>query len=107
MGRMAAGAGIGKFGRFWEQGNFYTGGVPRTLFAVGMYGVDNPLRAQLPRDLKGEMRARVAMYNDLGTEKPKVDWLSHFRNLPYAELLSSLDEPSGTLEEMNACGPGD
>src|SRR3546814_515717 len=66
---MAAGAGIGKVGRFREQGNFYTGGVPRTLFAVWMYGVDNPLRAQLPRDLKGEMqigrascRERVCQY---------------------------------------------
>src|SRR3546814_3658606 len=72
-----------------------------------MYGVDNPLRAQLPRDLKGEMRARVAMYNDLGAEKPEVDWPSHIRHLPYAELLSSLDEPPGTFEELIARGPGD
>src|SRR3546814_8168751 len=47
------------------------------------------------------------MYNDLGAEKPKVDWLSHIRHLPYAELLSSLDEPSGTFEELIARGPGD
>jgi putative CocE/NonD family hydrolase len=104
---MAAGAGIGKVGRFWEQGNFYTGGVPRTLFAVWMYGVDNPLRAQLPQDLDGKMRARVAQYNDLDTEKPKVDWPKHIRHLPYAELLSSLDEPPGTFEELIARGPGD
>src|SRR3546814_9077509 len=85
---MAAGAGIGKVGPFWEQGNFYTGGVPRTLFAVWMYGVDNPLRAQLPRDLKGEMRARVAMYNDLGAEKPEVDWPSHRSEEHTSELQS-------------------
>ena len=88
---MASGAGIGKVGPFWEQGNFYTGGVPRTLFAVWMYGVDNPLRAQLPQDLTGEMRARVAQYNDLDAEKPEVDWQEHIRHLPYAGLLSSLD----------------
>jgi predicted acyl esterase len=35
---MSAGAGIGKVGRFQEQGNLYTGGVPRNLFAVWLYG---------------------------------------------------------------------
>ncbi|MGH8072942.1 MAG: CocE/NonD family hydrolase [Lysobacter sp.] len=104
---MASGAGIGKVGPFWEQGNFYTGGVPRTLFAVWMYGVDNPLRAQLPKGLEGDMRARVAQYNDLQAEKPEVDWPEHIRHLPYAELLSSLDEPSATFEELIARGPGD
>ena len=104
---MASGAGIGKVGPFWEQGNFYTGGVPRTLFAVWMYGVDNPLRAQLPQDLTGEMRARVAQYNDLDAEKPEVDWQEHIRHLPYAGLLSSLDEPAATFEALIARGPGD
>ena len=104
---MAAGAGIGHVGRFWEQGNFYTGGVPRTLFAVWMYGVDNPLRAELPQDLSGPMRARVAGYNDLDASKPKVDWQRHIRHLPYAELLSSLGEPPATFESMINRGPGD
>ena len=104
---MAAGAGIGKVGRFWEQGNFYTGGVPRTLFGVWMYGVDNPLRAELPQDLSGSMRARVAQYNTLDAKKPEVDWKSHIRDLPYANLLSSLGEPPGTFETMIARGPGD
>ena len=104
---MASGAGIGKVGRFWEQGNFYTGGVPRTLFAVWMYGVDNPLRAQLPQDLTGPMRAHVAQYNDLDATKPKVDWQKHIWHLPYADLLSSLDEPPATFESMINRGPGD
>lgn len=104
---MAAGAGIGKVGRFWEQGNFYTGGVPRTLFAVWMYGVDNPLRAELPADLTGVMRARVAGYNDLDATKPRVDWKKYIWHLPYAELLSSLDEPPGTFEQLIARDPGD
>lgn len=104
---MSAGAGIGKVGPFWEQGNFYTGGVPRTLFAVWMYGVDNPLRAQLPQDLTGPMRARIAQYNDLDAKKPDVDWKKHIYHLPYAGLLSSLGEPAGTFETQIARGPGD
>ncbi len=104
---MAAGAGIGKVGRFLEQGNFYTGGVPRTLFGVWLYGVDNPLRAELPQDLNGPMRARVARYNSLDADKPDVDWKTHVRRLPYAELLSSLGEPPGTFESLIARGPAD
>jgi len=104
---MAAGAGIGKVGPFWEQGNFYTGGVPRTLFAIWMYGVDNPLRAQLPQDLSGPMRARIAQYNDLDAKKPDVEWKKHIWHLPYASLLSSLGEPAGTFETQIARGPGD
>ncbi|WP_374248543.1 CocE/NonD family hydrolase [Thermomonas sp.] len=104
---MASGAGIGKVGPFSEQGNFYTGGVPRTLFAIWMYGVDNPLRAQLPQDLTGPMRARVAQYNDLDAKKPDIEWKKHIWHLPYASLLSSLGEPAGTFETQIARGPGD
>lgn len=104
---MAAGAGIGKVGPFWEQGNFYTGGVPRILFAVWMYGVDNPLRAQIPDTVTGAMRAHVAQYNDLDARKPEVDWKKHIWHLPYASLLSSLGEPLGTFEQQIARTPGD
>lgn len=104
---MASGAGIGKVGPFREQGNFFTGGVPRTLFAIWMYGVDNPLRAQLPDSVDGPMRARIAQYNDLDAKKPDVDWKKQIYHLPYAELLSSLGEPPGTFETQIARGPGD
>lgn len=104
---MAAGAGIGKVGPFWEQGNFFTGGVPRTLFAVWMYGVDNPLRAQIPDTVTGPMRAHIAQYNDLDAKKPEVDWKKHIWHLPYASLLSSLGEPPGTFEQQIARTPGD
>ena len=45
---MASGAGIGRVGEFHEQGNWYRGGVPRTLFSIWLYGVDNPLRGDRP-----------------------------------------------------------
>lgn len=104
---MAAGAGIGKVGPFWEQGNFYTGGVPRTLFTVWMYGVDNPMRAELPQGLSGPMRARIAGYNSLDIQKPKVDWQKQIKHLPFAETLSHLGEPPATFEASIARAPGD
>ena len=104
---MAAGAGIGKVGRFQEQGNWYTGGVPRSLFFVWLYGVDNPLRAQLPAGLDPATRERIAGYNDLNAKKPTVDWTKQIKHLPVDTLLSDLGEPPATFEQFIRRTPSD
>jgi putative CocE/NonD family hydrolase len=104
---MASGAGIGKVGRFQEQGNWYTGGVPRNLFFVWLYGVDNPLRAQLPADLDDKTRAFVTQYNDLNATKPKIDWNKQIRHLPLETMLSDLGEPPATFEQFIGRTPAD
>lgn len=103
----ASGAGIGKVGRFQEQGNWYTGGVPRNLFFVWLYGVDNPLRAQIPSGLDAETRARLIQYNDLNAKKPEVNWPRQIRHLPVREMLTSLGEPPATFEEFITRTPAD
>lgn len=104
---MASGAGIGKVGRFQEQGNWYTGGVPRNLFFVWLYAVDNPLRAQLPEGLDPKMRARISFYNDLDAQKPEVDWTKQIKHLPVDQMLTDLGEPPGTFEKLIARTPAD
>lgn len=105
---MSAGAGIGKVGRFQEQGNWYTGGVPRNLFFVWLYGVDNPLRAELPASLTDEkMRARIEAYNDLDASKPKVDWNKQIKHLPVDQMLTALGEPPATFEQFIGRTPAD
>jgi putative CocE/NonD family hydrolase len=105
---MSAGAGIGKVGRFQEQGNWYTGGVPRNLFFIWLYDVDNPLRAELSAPLGDEkLRARVEAYNDLNATKPKVEWAKQIKHLPVDTLLTSLGEPPATFEQFIARTPAD
>lgn len=105
---MSAGAGIGKVGRFQEQGNWYTGGVPRNLFFVWLYGVDNPLRAELPASLTDEkMRARIEAYNDLDAGKPKVEWAKQIKHLPVNQMLTALGEPPATFEQFIERTPAD
>jgi hypothetical protein len=99
---MASGAGIGRVGEFHEQGNWYRGGVPRTLFSIWLYGVDNPLRAQIPKDLDPKTRQYISQYSDLNPKKPDVTWAKQVWHLPYAELLTSLGEPSGTNDKLIA-----
>ncbi len=103
----ASGAGIGRVGRFQEQGNWYTGGVPRNLFIVWLYGVDNPQRAQIPSGLDAETRARLTQYNDLHARKPEVTWPRQIRHLPVADILSDLGEPPATFEQFIARTPAD
>jgi uncharacterized protein len=104
---MSAGAGIGRVGEFFEQGNWYRGGVPRILFSIWLYGVDNPLRPQIPEGLDPETRERLSTYGDLDPKKPKVDWTKQVKHLPFADLLTSLGEPKGTNEELIARLPND
>jgi len=106
---MSAGAGIGKVGRFQEQGNWYTGGVPRNLFFVWLYGVENPLRAELPNAALTDekLRARIEAYNDLDATKPKVDWNKQIRHLPVDQMLSALGEPPSTFEQFIKRTPSD
>jgi hypothetical protein len=107
MVAMSAGAGIGRVGPFEEQGNWYTGGVPRTLFFVWLYGVDNPLRATIPAGLDPAMRARIGTYNNLAATKPKVDWTKRIKHLPLSDMLTGLGEPPGTYEQFIARKPND
>ncbi|GAA0738781.1 CocE/NonD family hydrolase [Sphingomonas japonica] len=104
---MASGAGIGDVGRFHEAGNWYTGGVPRTLFHIWLYGVDNPLRAQLPKGLDAATRARLVQYNDLDAKKPEVNWARQIEHLPYDDLLRDLGEPPATFERFVGRTPAD
>ncbi|MDG1438061.1 MAG: CocE/NonD family hydrolase [Emcibacteraceae bacterium] len=96
----ASGAGIGRVGEFWEHGNWYTGGVQRILFFIWLYGVDNPLRAEIPEGLSPEIRTQIAKYNDLSTTKPDVNWAEKIFHLPIQDLLTSMGEPEGTFEDF-------
>ncbi|WP_287154605.1 CocE/NonD family hydrolase [Euryhalocaulis sp.] len=104
---MASGAGIGRVGEFQEQGNWYTGGVPRSLFFVWLYNVDNPLRAQLPSGLDPATRARIGEYNDLAASKPEVDWKTRISHLPVSDMLSGLGEPPATFDAFIQRKPDD
>lgn len=101
----AAGAGIGRVGPFYEQGNWYTGGVQRSLFIPWIYGSLNELRPQFPEDTPEAYRSLAYRYNDLEVDKKRVDWATHIETLPVNEMLSALGEPPGTFEEIVARGP--
>ncbi len=104
---MASGAGIGRVGRFYEQGNWYRGGAFQMLFAPWLYGVQNTQRPRLPADLSREDLVRLGSYFDLAPEMPEVDWTKAIRHLPLAEMLSTVNGPQGTYADLIRRTPDD
>ena len=104
---MAAGAGIGRVGEFYEQGNWYRGGVFQMLFATWLYGVQNTQRPTLPGDLSRQDLERLSKYFDLAPEMPKVEWSEALEHLPLIEMLAAVDGPEGMYAEFIQRTPDD
>ncbi|MCB9383068.1 MAG: CocE/NonD family hydrolase [Bryobacterales bacterium] len=97
---MAAGAGIGRVGEFYEQGNFYKGGAHQTLMTVWLYGVQQDVRPRFPEGMPQEELERLRKMYDLTAHMPQVDWTEQLRKLPAVDWLKSAganEGPGATL----------
>ena len=93
------GAGVGRIGDWYEQGNWYRGGAEQMLFFAWLYGVQTGIRPMFPPNLSQEDLARVSRYFDLAPEMPRVDWSEGLRHLPPVDILENVEgttAPSGT-----------
>lgn len=104
---MAAGAGIGRVGEFYEQGNWYKGGVHQTLFTVWLYGVQQDLRPQFPQDLPQEQLQRLRKMYDLAPDMPSVNWKAQLRKLPAVDWLRNAGANEGPGARLMALKPND
>jgi putative CocE/NonD family hydrolase len=104
---MAAGAGIGRVGEFYEQGNWYKGGVHQTLFTVWLYGVQQNIRPQFPQDLPQEQLQRLRRMYDLAPNMPPVDWKRQLRKLPAVDWLRNAGANEGPWAGLMALKPND
>lgn len=102
------GAGVGKVGRFQEQGNWYRGGAQQMLFTSWLYGTQNDaFRPTLPKDIKQQDLIRISRFYDMATEMPRVDWSNAFKHLPVSEIIRNVDGQIGVYENMIARKPND
>jgi putative CocE/NonD family hydrolase len=104
---MAAGAGIGRVGGFYEQGNWYRGGVFQMLFLSWLYGVQNTQRPTLPADLSQDDLVRLSTYFDLAPDMPEIEWDTAIAHLPLLEIMESVDGPKGIYAEFVQRFPDD
>ena len=104
---MAAGAGIGRVGEFYEQGNWYKGGVHQTLFTVWLYSVQQQMYPRFPAGLSQEDLQRFRKFYDLAPEMPEVDWKKQLRKLPSIDWIEEAGGNYGPMQEMMARTPDD
>ena len=102
------GAGVGRVGKYFEQGNWYRGGAVQMLFISWLYSVQNDrVRPQFPPDATQEELIRNARYFDLAPERPSVDWPKAFSHLPVQDIIKNVNGPVGIFEDMIRRKPND
>ena len=62
------GAGVGRVGPYYEQGNWYRGGAVQMLFIAWLYGEQNQVRPMLPPNTSQEDLIRVSKEFDLAQQ---------------------------------------
>lgn len=104
---MASGAGIGRVGEYYEQGNWYKGGVHQTLFTVWLYSVQQNIRPQFPAGLSQEQLQRLRKAYDLVADMPDIKWKEQLRKLPSIDWLKDAEGNEGPGADLMARAPND
>ena len=93
------GAGVGRVGAFYEQGNWYRGGAVQMLFIAWLYGEQNQVRPLFPANLTQAELIRASKSFDLAQQLPPVDWSKALRHLPSMDIIRAVDGPRGIFAD--------
>ncbi|MBK7873081.1 MAG: CocE/NonD family hydrolase [Saprospiraceae bacterium] len=102
------GAGVGRVGKFYEQGNWYRGGAGQMLFTAWLYGVQNDeIRPMFPKDATQKQLIRASQAFDLAPERARVEWSNGLAHLPIQDIIKNVNGPIGVYEDMIRRKPND
>jgi putative CocE/NonD family hydrolase len=93
------GAGVGRVGPYYEQGNWYRGGAVQMLFITWLYGEQNQVRPMFPPNVSRDDLIRVSKSFDLAQHLPPVDWNKALWHLPTQDILKAVDAPHGIFAD--------
>jgi hypothetical protein len=100
------GAGVGKVGPYYEQGNWYRGGAFQMLFASWLYGEQNQVRPMFPPNTSQEDLIRASKEFDLAQQLPPVDWSKALTHLPEQDMIKAVDGPHGMFADRTEVATG-
>jgi len=89
------GAGVGRVGPYYEQGNWYRGGAFQMLFATWIYGEQNQMRPTFPPTATQSDLIWAAKSFDLVPQLARVDWSKALWHLPVQDILKAVNGPKG------------
>ena len=105
---MSYGAGVGRIGNYYEQGNLFHGGAVQLFYSRWLYYNENDVaRPSLPSNISQEDLVRISRSFDLAPSRPDVDWGKQFSYLPVADMIRSVDGPKGIYDEIIRRKPND
>jgi len=104
------GAGVGRVGPYYEQGNFYRGGAVQMLMGVWLYtsglqtGDGKP---NFPAGTSQQALVTAAKSYDLAARPPTIDWPKALLHLPEKDILAAIGSPHGIFADPTPTGqPG-
>ena len=100
------GAGVGRVGPYYEQGNWYRGGAVQMLFISWLYGNQKPERPMFPRNTSQADLVRLSKFWDLAEHNPPVDWSKAFWTLPEQDIFKPIDGPKGIFADSMPVATG-
>lgn len=104
----AFGAGVGRIGEYYEQGNWYRGGAGQMLFTAWLYGTQHdPMAPKLAEGISQEDLLRLQRFYDMAPRYPRVDWKEGLSHLPVQDIIKNVNGPKGLYEEMITRKPND
>jgi putative CocE/NonD family hydrolase len=106
MNPQGFGAGVGRVGDWYEQGNWYRGGAVQMLFIAWIYGQQNQVRPMFPPDATQEELIRAAKAFDLAPQLPRIDWATALRHLPVEDLIEAVGGPRGVFADSMPVATG-
>jgi putative CocE/NonD family hydrolase len=93
------GAGVGRVGGWYEQGNWYRGGAVQMLFITWLYGQQNTQRPMFAPSTSQADLTRLRKAFDLAPQLPRVDWAQALWHLPVQDILKAVDGPRGIFAD--------
>ena len=106
MNIQSFGAGVGRVGPYYEQGNWYRGGAVQMLFITWIYGEQNQVRPMFPANTSQEDLIRASKAFDLAQKLPPVDWSKALWHLPEQDILKAVDAPHGIYADAMPVSTG-
>jgi putative CocE/NonD family hydrolase len=104
------GAGVGRVGPYYEQGNWFRGGAVQMLFGSWLYDyglLTKDGRPMFPPGISQEALVAAAKSYDLSAHPPTIDWSKALQHLPEKDIYAAIGSPRGIFADTTPSGkPG-
>ena len=104
------GAGVGRVGPYYEQGNWFRGGAVQMLFGSWLYDYGLLVkdgRPTFPAGMTQEELVTAAKSYDLSAHPPTIDWSKALQHLPEKDIYAAIGGPRGIFADTTPSGkPG-